>query len=74
MQASSASHCDIDSATSDELLRLSSEISSRSPDKLQKLFDEATKSSSEQILLQSWKQDIEDRMNFDKDQRKNSTV
>ena len=63
---------DIDSATSDELLRLTSEISHRSPDELQELLDETSKASCEEVLLESWKQDVEDRMNFDKDQRKNS--
>ena len=61
----------VDDVTNDELLVLTSQIYSKSHSELDKLFAEAAKSGKDSILRDKWKQDVEERKAFQKDQKRN---
>jgi len=63
----------VDDATNKELLTLTSEICHKSKGELEKLLAEAEKSGKDKILKETWKQDVEERMMFKKDQTRNGT-
>ena len=61
----------VDDATNEELLTLTSQISHKSRGKLEKLLAEAEKSGKDGILKKTWKQNVEERIAFKKDQTRN---
>ena len=61
----------VDDVTNDELLVLTSQNSPKSHSELDKLFAEAAKSGKDSILRDKWKQDVEERKAFQKDQKRN---
>lgn len=58
-------------ASNEELLALVSHIHHKSRSDLEALFAEADKVGKGDVLREKWKQDVEDRMMFDRDQQKN---
>ncbi len=58
-------------ATHSELLRLVAEIQHSSPEKLEELLTEADRAGKGDILRNKWKQDVEERLAFEKDQQRN---
>lgn len=65
---------DVDDATNDELLTLTSQICSKSKSELQRLLAEAEKLGKDGVLKETWKQDVEERMTFQKDQKRNGII
>lgn len=51
-----------------------SHIHQKSKAELTSLLDEADRVGKGHILREKWKQDVEKRVSFDKDQRKNGTT
>ena len=65
----------VDDITNEELLALTSQISSKSQSELEKLLAEvAEKSGKDSILRDLWKQDVEERKAFQKDQKRNGMI
>ena len=62
---------DVNDATHEELIKLTSQICNKSVNELDKLFSEAAKSGKADYLKECWKQDVEERLEFLKDQRTN---
>lgn len=62
---------DIDSLTHDELLTLTSQIHQKSRAELEDLLFEADRAGKRDVLRAAWKQDVEDRATFQKDQKSN---
>lgn len=62
---------DIDSLTHDELLTLTSQIHQKSRAELEDLLFEADRAGKGDVLRAAWKQDVEDRATFQKDQKSN---
>ena len=62
---------DVDNITHDELLKLTGEITRKSKGELDKILGEAVKAGKGEVLMETWKQDVEDRVHFQRDQRKN---
>ena len=61
-------------ASNEELLTVVSHIHHKSRSELECLLTEAEKVGKGDILREKWKQDVEDRISFDRDQRVNGTV
>ena len=57
--------------SNEELLAVVSHIHHKSRSDLERLLAEADKVGKGDILREKWKQDVEDRIMFDRDQRKN---
>ena len=57
--------------TQDELLALVSKIQHQTRPELEKLLREADNAGQGETLRQAWKQDVEDRVAFEQDQRRN---
>ena len=64
----------VDDATNEELLTLTSQICCKSKVELQTLLAEAEKSGKDSLLKETWKQDVEERLAFNKDQKKNGIL
>ena len=62
---------DLNNATNEEMITLTSQISKKSVSELTKLFTEAERAGKADLLKQTWKQDVEDRIKFFEDQKKN---
>lgn len=62
---------DIDGITHDELLTLTSQIHHKSKVALEGLLLEADRAGKGDVLRGAWKQDVEDRAAFQKDQKSN---
>ena len=58
-------------ATHSELVALVSKIQQQSHSELEKLLSEADRAGQGETLRQKWKQDVEDRLAFQKDQSRN---
>ena len=65
---------DVNIITHEELMKLASQICSKSVNELNNLVTEAAKSGKAEYLKACWKQDVEERLDFLKDQRKNEIV
>ena len=61
----------IGEVTHDKLLSLVSKIHYQTRSELEKLLREADNAGQGETLRQTWKQDVEDRLAFERDQRKN---
>lgn len=61
----------VEDTTHKELLTLTSQMCHKSKTELQKLLTEAEKSRKGDLLIETWKQDVEERVAFQKDQKKN---
>ena len=64
----------VDDATNEELLALTSYIYSKSKSELQRLLAEAEKLGKDGVLKETWKQDVEERMTFQKDQKRKGII
>ena len=64
----------VDDATNEELLTLTSRICCKSKFELQTLLAEAEKSGKDSLLKETWKQDVEERLEFHMDQKKNGIL
>ena len=64
----------VDDATNEELLTLTSQICCKFKFELQTLLAEAEKSGKDSLLKETWKQDVEERLAFNKDQKKNGIL
>lgn len=53
---------------------LQSQICSESKSELQRLLAEAEKLGKDGVLKETWKQDVEERMTFQKDQKRNGII
>ena len=62
---------DVGDATHDELMALVSKIQHQSCSEVEKLLQGADREGQGENLRRTWRQDIEDRLAFQKDQRKN---
>ena len=61
----------VSEVTHDELITLVSKIQNQTHSELEKLLREADDAGHGETLRQTWKQDVEDRLAFERDQRKN---
>jgi len=61
----------VNEATHEDLIKLTSEIYHKSKGELHKLLSEAEKHGKEELLKETWRQDVEERLSFQKDQKKN---
>ena len=61
----------VDDLTYHELLTLTSQINYKSRSELENLLYEAERAGKGDVLKETWKQDVEDRIAFQRDQRKN---
>ena len=61
----------VDDLTHHELLTLTSQINYKSRSELENLLYEAERAGKGDVLKETWKQDVEDRIAFQRDQRKN---
>ena len=61
----------VNEATHDELIKLTSEICHKSKEDLYTLLSEAEKRGKGELLKETWRQDVEERLSFQKDQEKN---
>ena len=64
----------LDDITHDELLTLTSQIHHKSRSDLEAILDEAERAGKGDVLRETWKQDVEDRAAFQKDQNKNGEL
>lgn len=62
---------DIDNIIHDELLMLTSQIQHKSREELESLLLEADRVGKGDVLREAWKQDVENRAAFQKDQKSN---
>ena len=62
----------VNDVTQDELLTLVTKIQHQAHPELEKLLREAENAGHGESLRQAWKQDVEDRVVFEEDQRRNS--
>ena len=69
-----AYNVDVNDATQQELLALTSKICGQSRKELEKLMAEAQRHGREEQLRNIWKQDVEDRIAFNKDQKQNGIL
>ena len=61
----------VDDLTHHELLTSTSQINYKSRSELENLLYEAERAGKGDVLKETWKQDVEDRIAFQRDQRKN---
>ena len=61
---------DVNDLTHEELLTLTSQINQKSKAELQIILDEAERAGKRDILKETWKQDVEDRILFQRDQKR----
>ena len=61
-------------ASNEELLDVVAHIHRKSRSELEAVLAEADKVGKGDILREKWKQDVEDRISFDRDQRKNGML
>lgn len=55
----------------DEFLKTVAAVTQQCPEQLEKIFSEADAQGRGEIVRRLWKHDVDDRVAFDKDQRKN---
>lgn len=64
----------VGTATQNELIELVAHISRTSNIELQKVLAEADRAGKGDVLRMKWKQDVDERIAFDRDQKRNGKV